>query len=57
MCPPPRPAAKGIVPLEQLWTELAPEKRRQALQILACVVARHIVPPPEKEVDDERQAS
>ena len=54
MCPPPRPAAKGVVPLDQLWQQLAPQKRRQALQILASVVARQIVPLPRKEADDER---
>jgi hypothetical protein len=52
MRPPPRPAAE-VVPLEQLWTELAPEERRQALRILAGVVSRQIVPFPEKEAADE----
>jgi hypothetical protein len=54
MRPPPRPAAEGVVPLDQLWTELALEKRRQALRILAGVVGRQVVPFPEKEADDER---
>ena len=51
--PLPRPAAKGIVLLDQLWTQLAPERRQQVVHILACVVARQIVPLPGKEADDE----
>jgi len=54
VCPPPRPAAKGVIPLGQLWTQLAPERRQQALRILACVVARQLVPLPGKEADDAR---
>ena len=52
--PPPRPVAKGIVPLGQLWTLLAPEKRQQTLRILAGVLGRQIVPLPGKEAADER---
>jgi hypothetical protein len=47
----------GIVPLDQLWTQLAPERRQQALRILAGIVARHVVSLPGKEADDERQSS
>ena len=54
---PPRLAAKGVVPLDQLWILLAPERRQQALRILAGVVARQLVPLPRKEADDECQAS
>ena len=55
--PPPHSAAQGVVALDELWTQLAPEIRQQALRALACVVARRLVPPPGKEADDERQAS
>ena len=55
---PPRPVvAKGVVPIERLWRRLAPERRQQALRILAGVVARQIQPPPGKEADDERPAT
>ncbi len=55
--PPPRPAARESVPLKQLWTQLAPERRRQTLRILGRVVARQIVPLPRREVDDERHTT
>jgi len=35
-----------VVRLDQLWAQLAPERRQQALRILTCVVARQIAPPP-----------
>ena len=54
---PPRCASAGVVPLDQLWAQLAPERRQQALRVLASVVARRIVSLPEKEADDERQAT
>ena len=54
---PPRSASAGVVPLDQLWAQLAPERRQQALRVLASVVARRIVSLPEKEADDERQAT
>jgi len=57
MCPPPRPAATGVVPLDQLWPQLTPERQRQTLRILAGVVARQLVPLRGKEADDERQSS
>ena len=54
---PPRPTAKHAVPLNRLWSQLAPERWKPALRILAGIVARQLVPPPGKEVDDDRQAS
>ena len=53
--PPPRRAAKGAVPLDELWAQLAPARQQQALRILACAVARQILQPPaKKEANDER---
>jgi hypothetical protein len=49
--------AKGAIPLEELWTRLAPDKQQQALRILARVVARQLVPPPRKEADNDRRIS
>lgn len=54
---PPRPVAQGVVPLDQLWTLLASERRQRVVRILVRVVAQQVAPPPGKEVDNERQSS
>lgn len=48
---------EAFAPIDQLWTQSAPQRRQQALRILVRVVARQLVPLPGKEVDDEGQAS
>ena len=55
--PPPRLAERGVVPLDQLWSRLTPERRRQTLHLLSNVVARRIEPLLRKEADDERHLS
>jgi len=42
--------------LDRLWNQLNPEKQQAALGILASVIARQIVVPSAKEVNDENDA-
>jgi hypothetical protein len=46
------PTAKEIIPLGELWTQPAADRRQQTLRILGCVVARQIVLFSGKEADD-----
>ncbi len=56
--PPPRlPVALSqsatIVPLEQLWTRILPERRQELLEQLTRILARQLAPPVRKEEADE----
>ncbi len=39
---PPRLAERSVVPLNQLWSRLRPERRQQTLHLPANIVARHV---------------
>ena len=56
--PPPRQTTDPIqpattVPLEQLWTRLAPTKQHELLGQLTQILAQRLAPPHSKEEADE----
>jgi hypothetical protein len=56
--PPPRPATNAsqvaiTVPLEQLWTRLAPTRQRELLTQLSRILSERLTPVTDKEQADE----
>jgi len=42
----------NIVPLEQLWTRIAPIRRQELLGQLTRILARRLAPPSKEEADE-----